>query len=182
MDENNPNYRSIDGNLYSKDGKILVAYAAGKKDSSFIIPEDVTSIGDSAFSGCSNLASIDIPEGVTSIGEAAFYECTNLASIDIPDVVTSIGASAFYRCTSLTSITIPDSVTNIGEAAFYGCTSLTSITIPDSVTSIGEFAFGSYDVGLTIYCEAIIEPSGWVYGWCSSNCYVFWGYKINKTT
>ncbi len=111
-----------------------------------IIPSDgsVTSIGGSAFEGCTGLTSITIPDSVTSIGDRAFEECTGLTSITIPDSVTNIGWYAFENCTGLTSITIPDSVTSIGDHAFRDCTGLTSITIPNSVTSIGPYAFGYY--------------------------------------
>ena len=107
----------------------------------FIYNEAPTSIGDSAFWGCTSLKSVTIPDSITSIGYAAFRECTSLKSVTIPDSVTSIGNTAFVSCTSLISITIPNSVTEIGDAAFRECTSLISITIPNSVTSIGDRAF-----------------------------------------
>jgi len=112
------------------------------------LPKGTTSIGNSAFSGCTGLTSITIPSSVTSIGGYAFDGCTGLTSITIPSSVTSIGVSAFDGCTGLTSITIPDSVTSIGIGAFDGCTGLTSITIPSSVTSIGNTAFSGC-TGLT---------------------------------
>ncbi|MBR5439415.1 MAG: leucine-rich repeat protein [Clostridia bacterium] len=81
VDENNTNYKSIDGNLYSKDGKTLIQYAIGKTQTSFTIPNSVTSIGDYAFYYCESLTSITIGNGVTSIGDYAFYYCTSLTSI-----------------------------------------------------------------------------------------------------
>ena len=101
----------------------------------------VTSIGSSAFQGCSSLTSISIPTNVASIGDYAFYACTSLSNITIPSSVTSMGAGVFYNCSGLTGITIPNSVNSIGEQAFYACSGLTSITIPGSLTSIGASAF-----------------------------------------
>ena len=138
VEEGNPVYHS-DGNcLIETASKTLVV---GCKTS--VIPNDgsVTSIGSSAFYGCSGLTSVTIPDSVTSIGNLAFYGCTGLTSITIPDSVMSIGSSAFSGCRGLTSVTIGNGVTSIGYRAFYGCSGLTSITIPDSVTSIGSYAF-----------------------------------------
>ena len=107
---------------------------------SIIEGKAVTSIGNSAFEGCTNLTSVTIPNSVTSIGDGAFYNCISLTSIAIPNSVTSIGYVAFEYCTSLTSVMIGNGVTNIGQGAFSVCTSLTSVTIPNSVTSIGDYA------------------------------------------
>ena len=138
VDNENPNYSSLDGILYNKSKSLLLSCVNKEK---VIIPNSVTSIESGAFYGCTSLKSITIPNSVTSIGREAFEYCTSLKSITIPKGVTSIGEDAFNGCTSLTSITIPNSVTSIGDYAFYECTSLTSITIPNSVTSIGREAF-----------------------------------------
>ena len=142
---------------YSTNGSITTApwSAYYNKIDSVFINSGVTSIGWSAFCGCTGLTSTTIPDGVTSIGVNAFSDCTGLTSITIPDSVTSIGNGAFHGCTGLTSITIPDSVTSIGDYAFSGCSGLTSITIPGSVTVIKEGAF-SECTGLT----SITIPNG----------------------
>ena len=141
VDVNNKYYKTIDGNLYSKDGKTLVQYAIGKEVTSFEIPDSVTVIGSSSFYKCSNLTSVMIPNSVTSIGSDAFSGCSNLTSIVIPDSVASVGSFVFYDCDSLTNIMIPNSIASIGEYTFYGCSNLTSVVISDSVTSISNYAF-----------------------------------------
>ena len=79
-------------------------YLNGELVTNLVIPDSVTEIGYSAFSGCSSLTSITIPDSVTSIGDGAFSGCSSLTSITIPDSVTEIGNSAFKDCTSLTSV------------------------------------------------------------------------------
>ena len=108
---------------------------------SVTIPCSVTTIGNSAFSGCSGLTSVTIPNSVTSIGSETFYRCSGLTTVTIGNSVTSIGESAFEACSGMTSVTIPCSVTTIGNSAFSGCRGLTSVTIPNSVTSIGSKTF-----------------------------------------
>ncbi len=149
VDPDNEIYHSVDDCIIETKSKKLVATCLNS-----VVPSDgsVTSIGEYAFSGRSDLASIIIPDTVTTICDRAFSACQSLVDITIPNSVTSIGMYAFSGCSSLESITIPDSVTSIGGCAFCGCKSLVSITIPDGVTSIGDGVFDSCEslVSLTI--------------------------------
>ena len=115
----------------------------------------MTSIGSSAFYGCSSLSSITIPFvggsasanthfgyifGASSSSYNDDYVPESLKSVTVTGG-TTIPEKAFYGCNYLESITIPDSVTSIGSSAFYRCSSLISITIPDGVTSIDSYTF-----------------------------------------
>ena len=96
-------------------------------------------IGNSAFSNCTRLTTVELGDGVTSIGTSAFLKCKQLSSIAIGSGVTSIGTSAFSGCTALTNANIGSGA--IGESAFNGCTSLANVTLGNGVTSIGKNAF-----------------------------------------
>ncbi len=100
----------------------------------------VTSMGDYAFSECSNLKSLTLSK-VRIIGKYAFEKCSSIESIAIPNGVLSIEPYTFSGCSSLTSIEIPNSVQEIGECAFCGCSKFTSMEIPSSVETIGASAF-----------------------------------------
>ncbi|GHU69552.1 hypothetical protein FACS189450_02630 [Spirochaetia bacterium] len=137
----NSAYTAIDGILFSKSGTELIAYPAGKGSTAYTIGSSVTSIGDSAFSGCIGLTSVTIGNSVTSIGDSAFSGCRGLASVVInADYVVTNFKSIFDGRSGL-SVTIGNSVTSIGDGAFSGFSGLTSVTIGSSVTSISTSAF-----------------------------------------
>lgn len=131
---------------------------------SITIDYGVTSIGTSAFTGCSNVQQINIPDSVehidpyafsfckglhtvklpaslTLISEDLFAECANLKNIDIPGSVTEIGANAFLRCTAFSLTELPDGIKSIGAAAFANCGRIESLTLPETLESIGNAAF-----------------------------------------
>ena len=68
------------------------------------IPNSVTSIGSSAFNGCSGLTSVTIPNSVTSIGNNAFQDCSKLSSISIGKGIISVGAKAFANCPEIKEV------------------------------------------------------------------------------
>ena len=81
VDAGNANYASIDGVLFNNAKTTLIQYPAAKTGAAFTIPNSVTSIGSSAFRGCTGLASVSIPASVTTIGSSAFSGCTGLKHI-----------------------------------------------------------------------------------------------------
>ena len=131
---------------FSDDRKTLIRCPDFQRE--YVIPDSVTTIGDSAFRHCYLLTSVIIPNSVTSIGERAFYQCYVLSKITIPPSVTCIGKEAFVECRSLTSFEIPNSIKNIEQGVFVLCEKLSYIKIPNSVTCIGKGAF-SYCRNLT---------------------------------
>ena len=160
--------------------------------------DDVTSIGEHAFSDKSTLKSIILPNTITYIDDYAFEDCSSLVNITIPDNVTKIGIRAFKDCTSLeefkgkfasedgnclivngvlnsfapvgiTEYTIPSSVQEIGVWVFNQCSNLTSITIPENVTKIGEGAF-AYCYGLTNITipDGVTDIGNYAFYYCKS--------------
>ena len=92
-----PDFIYEDDILFNKDKSRIISFR-NQNIKSYVIPNSVTSIGDSAFWGCRSLSDIVIPSSVTSIGDCAFWDCSSLSDIIIPSSVTSIGDSAFEGC------------------------------------------------------------------------------------
>ena len=155
VDVNNQYYKSIDGNLYTKDGKTLMQYAMGKTDTSFTVPNGVTRIATQAFQTSNNLTSVTISKSVTNLGDWVFTSCDNLTTVIFEDnnQLTSLGIQVFYYCTNLTSVIFGKNsqLTNISGYTFLYCDSLTSVAIPKSVTSIDGSAFYSCDSLTSVY-------------------------------
>ncbi len=148
-----PYFTLHDGVLYTKNYKNVIFVLDGVTE--VTLPDGMTAVSKSAFSGCTTLVSVTIPESVTSIGIEAFMNCSSLESITIPNTVKYIGDSAFFYCTSLKSIVIPDTVKTIGYGAFWGCKSLESVKLPSGITKIDGLVFAE--------CESLKEiniPNG----------------------
>lgn len=154
------NYKSVDGIVYSGDGKTLI-YCPPTLKGSFTIPNGVLAIAPGAFIECDDLTEIFIPNTVTLVGECAFYNlsnsltkvtfggngvygnvivekyafrgCTQLQEVVLESgsQVSTLNEGAFYDCSSLESFYITPSMTKIGYEAFRGCTSLKTVTFAE---------------------------------------------------
>ncbi len=136
VEANNAVYHSVENCIVHTADKELVA---GCRNS--VIPTDVTTIGNEAFMGCTNLKQVIVPDNVQKIGTYAFAACEGLTTLIISNSVTEIGGSAFAGCSHLAVVNIPSKVATIGASAFAGCSSLKVISIPVSIQAIGAGAF-----------------------------------------
>ena len=159
----------VDGNSYIK---------------SFVFGEDVEHIPAYLCYGMNNLTTLTIPQNIKSIGEKAFAGCTSISSIvwnakicqdcfsispfnDSKNVISSFALGNNVEriptllCSgmnSLSSIEIPNSVTSIGWAAFKDCEKLGTLALGDKIKEIEEYAFNGCDKLYHIYCYAPEPP------------------------
>ena len=95
VDEMNKAYKSDSGVLLNKNETELILYPAGKKETTYNIPDSVVTINNGAFENVSVIESIIIPNSVVNIERFAIYNCKLLASVSIPLSVKNIGDYAF---------------------------------------------------------------------------------------
>lgn len=141
------------------------------------IPDEVTSIPNYAFYGCSGITTIKIHSNITSVGTDAFAGCNNITTATLPTTALSsitksklqrvvinggdeIPSAAFASCSQLANVEIGNSVMSIGQFAFSNCSSLKSINIPSSVTSIAWQTFSGCSNLTSVTFE---NTSGWYY-------------------
>ena len=154
-----PNFIYEDDVLFNKDKSKIISFR-NQAVKSYIIPSSVTSIGDSAFAGCSSLSNIAIPSSVNSIGDWAFSGCSSLEYISIPKNVICLNGNPFFNwngkldCLSPNFIYEDDVLFNKNKSKIisFRNQAVISYIIPDSVTSIGDRAFSgcSFLFGIVI--------------------------------
>lgn len=114
----------------------------GSSIKSIIIPDNVNYIGKSAFEDCKELIFVRMSQNVTSLNEYLFYGCTKLVEIDwhpvIDGYIGGIRRGVFYDCTSLKTFRLPAGIVLSGSnyeghhyTVFNNCTSLDSLIIED---------------------------------------------------
>ena len=140
--EDNPNYVSVDGILFTKDLTKLIVYPAQKQDRYYEVPDTVKQMCWGAFEGNAYLEEVVIDSGLSKIPMAAFRDCTSLVTVKLPDSLREIEPHAFCKCRKLKNINLPEKVRSVGLAFWY-CESLEEITLPKGLIQYtgGEFHY-----------------------------------------
>ena len=151
----NPNFKSIDGVAYTKDGSTLVAFPLGKGDT-YTVPAGVSNIDvifENSIYRDLNITFTDDSDGFVTVDGVTYNSdmttviyCnpSKTGAYTMPDTVTEIYERAFAE-SGIESVKISKNVNEIVYGAFADCSSLQSVEIPDSVQSIGKQAFVNCD-------------------------------------
>lgn len=155
---------------------------------SMYLPESVTEIGAGAFSGCTELRTINIPEGLEFIGANAFKDCPLEGEMYIPGGVTTLGGGAFYGCTGITAFVV-DMTNPLFTSDEYGIiydlagaivaypagAAATEITIKPSVSNVRDYAFaGAVNLEKLYIPETVLTiGTGAFSGWTAEQALYF---------
>lgn len=131
VDKDNAKYTSVNGVLFSRGRKRLVAYPYAH-GTEYIVPQGTEVIASSSFRG-SALTQVTLPTTLRTIEGTAFFDNQSLTSVVVPRGVVTIGNSAFGSCTAMTSAELPETLTSLGYNAFYNVPHLTSLTVKNPV-------------------------------------------------
>ena len=110
-------------------------------DQEVVIPRDITSLGDFAFTNCVELKKVILHDEIDEIGDYCFYNCDSLEDIIIPDSVRFIGSGAFSSCRSLETITLPKYLRTINKSMFHLSEKLHTVNLGENIISIDHDAF-----------------------------------------
>ncbi len=135
VDENNAVYRSIDGNLYSKDGTVFYEYAAGKTDKEFFIPQSVREMAEKALFHCNHLERVVAPK-MKEVKKWTFFACNGLKTIEFVDGLERIERVEIDLCPSLENILLPNSVRDISHFRVRNCDALERLIFPDGLMKL----------------------------------------------
>lgn len=147
-----PNFEEIDGVVYTKDKKTLVACSMSKKHVKVLDGTEVISIN--AFTQC-KIEEVIFPASLKIIDEMAFTDCEMLKSVKFGNGLKAIGRSAFAWCRSLKHVALPSSLEHISRCAFFG-SGLKDINLNEGLKSFEAEAF-SYTQIKELYIPSSVE-------------------------
>ena len=149
-EENSKYFTSINGVLYTKDLKKMVAYPYGKKEELILILEGVEIIQNGVFYSNSYIQSVVLSSSVKIIEEYAFFQCVNLEIVTTVEGIVEIREKAFAQCDKLTSFYIPSTLLSLHNETFEKCSKLEHLNVSENSTTFSSLNNILYNKDKTI--------------------------------
>jgi hypothetical protein len=162
VDPANPFFSSTNGGVFDKTQTTLIQFPTGYLGS-YTTPASVTSIAPYAAEDC-DLSGLTLTAGVTSIGDLAFQGCGNLATVNILSPAASLGLFTFADCPKLTSVIFHGGVSSFGEDAFTFSTALTGVYFTGNAPASPDPATFTGDSSAIVYYLAGTTGWGSIFG------------------
>lgn len=186
VNSKNKNYTSLDGVLYNKDMTLLICYPMNKRDTAFVVPEGVETIGKYAFYNNRKLESIVLSEGVTQIQNNAFEHTFSLADITIPKTLTRVDSDAFTDSLKMENVYISDIAAwcsiqyGSGQSNPLTCANelyidnklVGDVVIPEGVESIADYAFSHTSITSVTFPESLKKIGNGAFNSCTGLKYI----------
>ena len=188
VNASNPNFTSIDGVLFTKDGTVLVGFPSGLTGTytvpsgtttisnavfshtdltKIILPDTLTTIEEYAFAS-SGITEMTLPDSVQNIEPSIFSLCKSLVTLKLPRNLDKIPESIAFSCTSLETVIMPETTSSISSKAFWCCEKLVNVTIPAGVTSIGSDAFYKAGIQKLVLPEGVTSIATYAFQYCTA--------------
>ena len=140
-----PPMKTVDGVIFSADGKRMISYPGNQNVKNYVVPEGTEIIDDGMFEYCEHLETIEFADSIRQIGDSSFSGCDSITKIVFPEGLTILPEEVCSYCDNLREVVLPDSLQEIGDYAFYRCEQLEVINSPASLEKRGKYAFEGCD-------------------------------------
>ena len=137
VDPDNKSFCSMDGVVFTKDKKTLVAYPSGAVNTKYTVPNGVVKIGYGSFY-TSNITEVTLPDSVNEIDSFGFAYCKSLVKIGFGNTIEELGYHSFTNCESLESVILPESISVLESSVFDRCNKLVSVTVNNPNCILGD--------------------------------------------
>lgn len=165
------NYKTVDGALLSKDGKILYAQYSDLGGGQYVVPSSVQILGQWSLELNKTFSNISLPSGLTDMEGGCLYG-TSISELSMPDSVVHVQGLICENCTDLTSVTISNNLEELGESAgwecFYGCTKLKDVRLGSKLRVIGNSCFAKSAIKSIDLPDSLEQINYGVFAGCKS--------------